>query len=594
MEAEDSRSAVLSLLRQAQTGDREQALALAEEQLRGAESPGNLYARAIALQSTGDHAGAARTAERILAVTASGGGGPSAKEAELAGWRSIALSYRAWKHIVLSEIEKQAVDLESILLALAQSEALLSEELSDMFVLSTAHTCLGNAFNDLRLYELAKPHYEAALAAATAHSDVILDRAVSSQINLATTHLNWAMELHRIGDSDGAREKSVVAAEHARAALDYAASDEDQPYAAHAGLLFACADSAGGDDRVVVARIRHGLKAMEGRGARESRAFALPFLARALARSGEHAEAVRVAEQACGALTDDATWLTASPAHHTLATLLAESGSEAARAALVYGNQLADTLWRQRLRTLDSVRSMQFVERVTGERDRVEVLARTDALTGVGNRRAFDVRIAELSRSAADSREVAMIVVDVDGLKAINDAEGHEAGDRALQAVAGAMSSVVRAGDLVARLGGDEFVVILEDVDAAGAAALAARMVEAVAAGLGPTVTVSHGVATGPRERAGLGLLRAADKEMYAAKRSRRIQAPEDAPPPRSELDRVVHLRDVGGDPVLDEDAVPDHEDQHGPELAGVVDGPAAVRFEHGKDVSAHDQVFGL
>ncbi|MDQ4039427.1 MAG: GGDEF domain-containing protein, partial [Actinomycetota bacterium] len=220
---------------------------------------------------------------------------------------------------------------------------------------------------------------------------------------------------------------------------------------------------------------------------------------------------------------EDATWIVASAACHTHATLLAESGSDSARASLAYGDQLAETMWRQRLRTLHDVRSRQFVERVTRERDRIQILANTDALTGVGNRRAFDVRIAELGASTAQAAEVTMIVVDVDGLKAVNDAGGHEAGDLTLKAVADALTSQVRSRDLVARMGGDEFVAVLDGMDRAAAGKVAQRMLEAVTAALGSTVTVSLGVATGPASEAGSSLLRAADRAMYAAKRNRRV-----------------------------------------------------------------------
>ncbi len=117
-----------------------------------------------------------------------------------------------------------------------------------------------------------------------------------------------------------------------------------------------------------------------------------------------------------------------------------------------------------------------------------------------------------------------MIVVDVDRLKAVNDAGGHEAGDLTLQAVAGALTSQVRAGDLVARLGGDEFVAVVEGTDYAQATVLADRMAEAVFLALGSAVTVSVGVATGPARAAGAGLLQAADRAMYAAKRASRVR----------------------------------------------------------------------
>ncbi|MBA3797606.1 MAG: GGDEF domain-containing protein [Geodermatophilaceae bacterium] len=422
----------------------------------------------------------------------------------------------------MSETNRQAFDLDSILQDLAQAEAMLSKDVFDGFTRATAHTCLGNAFLELQLYEVVEPHFQAAFAAATAHPDeVVIERAVSSQINLATTHLAWAMELHRIGDSVGAHEKSVIAARHAAMAQEYTRTDAAEPYGAHADLLFACADSSLADDRMVVTRIRDALKAWKGRGDPEIPPFALPFLARALDRAGQHSEALKIAKQAISELPEDTTWMVVSAAHHTYATLLAQSGSDSVRAALAYGNQLAETMWRQRLRTLHNVRSIRFVERVTLERDRVQVLAHTDALTGVANRRAFDVRMAELGASATG--EVALIVVDVDLLKAVNDADGHEAGDRVLKAVAVSLTSQVRSGDLVARVGGDEFVAVLEGMDRAGAGEVAARMVEAVSAALGSTVTVSVGIATGPPSEAEPSLLRAADRAMYAAKRSSRV-----------------------------------------------------------------------
>jgi diguanylate cyclase (GGDEF)-like protein len=529
---------VLRLLRLAQAGQPEQALVQADERLGAGESLGVLYVRAVALDCLGDHEGAAATAERMLAITAGRGGiataiGPStigpAPNAS-AGWQSIALSFRASQHMLLSELNPQVFDLESTLHDLAQAEAALSNDVSDGFVLATAHTGLGHGYHDLRLYELALPHYEAALEASLTHSaEVAVMTAVTSQLNLAELHLNWSVELHRIRETLRARDKSATAARHAVLAQEYASTDDAQSYAASAALVAACADSSG-PPQEVVERIREGLHAVQGHGLRESPAFALPFLAWALERAGRLTEALEVAAEACDALPPDAKWILTSAAYHTRAALLARSESDAARVGLAYGDQLAKTMWRQRLRTLHNARSAQILERVTLERDRVQVLAHTDALTGVGNRRAFDVRVAELGRSAPDSLQVAMIVVDVDRLKAVNDAGGHEAGDLTLQAVANALTGQVRADDLVARLGGDEFVAVLEGVDRAHAAALAARMVDAVSAALGSAVTVSVGVATGPSSEAGAGLLRAADRAMYAAKRASRGAVPDADP----------------------------------------------------------------
>lgn len=522
----DSPNEVLQLLRLAQAGQPERALVRADEQLSTRESRGILYARAVALHCLGDHEGAAAAAERMLSSSALG------TADETAGWQSIALSFRASQHMLLSELNPQGFDLEATLQDLAQAEAALSNEVSDGFVLAMAHTGLGHGYHDLRLYELATPHYESAATASRTHSaEVAVMTAVTSQLNLAELHLNWSVELHRIRETDRARDKSATAARHAALAKQYASTEATESFAASAALLAACADSSGAPEDVVK-RIREGLLAVEGHGFRESRAFALPFLAWALDRAGRLAEAVETAAQACEALPADATWMLTSAAYHTRAALLARSGSDAARAGLAYGDQLAKTMWRQRLRTLHHARSVQILERVTLERDRIQILAHTDALTRVGNRRAFDVRVAELGRSPSDGAEVAMIVVDVDRLKAVNDAGGHEAGDLTLQAVASALTDQVRSGDLVARLGGDEFVAVVEGVDAAAAAAMAARMVEAVAASLGSRVTVSVGVATGLASEAAAGLLHAADRAMYAAKRARRAGTSDPEVPP--------------------------------------------------------------
>jgi len=505
---------VIRLLRRAQFGQAEVALAEADRQLVAGHSPGILYVRAVALHRLGDHEGAAGAAELMIDAGAA------------AGWRSIALSFRACQHIMLGEIDPQEFDLEATLHDLARAEATLSNDVIDGFVLSTAHTGLGHGFNYLRLYELALPHHEAALAAALSRSadvaDVAVMMAVKNQLNLAELHLNWSVELRRIGDVVGAREKSATAARHAALAQEYANTEDMRVYAARSALLAACADSTDTPERVV-ARLRDGLHAVESQGRRKDRAFALPFLARALDRAGRLPEALAVAAEACDALPEDATWRLKSAAYHTRAALLAQSGSDSARAALVYGDQLAETMWRHRLYTLHSARSMQTLNRVTLERDRVQVLANTDALTGLGNRRAFDVRMAEFGTSTSDSAEMALIVVDVDRLKAVNDAHGHEAGDQTLQAIASALRSEVRSGDLIARLGGDEFVAVLPGMDRAAAGEVAQRMVEAVSAAVGPSVTVSLGVATGPASEAASSLLRAADRAMYAAKRNRRV-----------------------------------------------------------------------
>src|SRR5579862_8437414 len=93
---------------------------------------------------------------------------------------------------------------------------------------------------------------------------------------------------------------------------------------------------------------------------------------------------------------------------------------------------------------------------------RLERASRTDALTGVGNRRALDETLsAALSAAARQGHEVTVVAVDLDGLKRINDTEGHAAGDAALLSLVRALYSTLRDEDTVFRLGGDEFVILL-------------------------------------------------------------------------------------------------------------------------------------
>ena len=115
---------------------------------------------------------------------------------------------------------------------------------------------------------------------------------------------------------------------------------------------------------------------------------------------------------------------------------------------------------------------------------RLRRLALRDELTGLANRRAFLERLeAEIARAVHTGIPFSLILLDLDGLKDLNDTFGHHAGDAALRAFGRALRRAVRAGDLVARIGGDEFAVIGVHAVPAEATLFAAR-VRAVADGL--------------------------------------------------------------------------------------------------------------
>jgi diguanylate cyclase (GGDEF)-like protein len=246
--------------------------------------------------------------------------------------------------------------------------------------------------------------------------------------------------------------------------------------------------------------------------------FSRPFLAVALSRSGDQDRALQVIERAVRELPPDAGWLATASAQHTRAILQARYGGRAAEAALVYGDTLAQELWRQRIRTLHTATAMKSYSRLRTEHEQVARSAETDSLTGVANRRGFDRTVEAMVASEVTGR-VGVLVVDLDRFKQVNDTCGHDAGDAVLQTVATRVCEHLREADLVARLGGDEFVVLLPGADAAAAEVVASRMVEAVDRIEQCTVTASIGVASGamPDVRA---MLRRADAAMYAAKRA--------------------------------------------------------------------------
>jgi len=167
---------------------------------------------------------------------------------------------------------------------------------------------------------------------------------------------------------------------------------------------------------------------------------------------------------------------------------------------------------------------------VTNERRAAELelerAARTDALTGLSNYGRFMESLeAELARALRTGQGFALLFVDLDGLKRINDSFGHLAGNRALRLVASAMRSSCRAIDTTARLGGDEFCALLPESDEAAARTVAHRIDGALqAAAHEPPVTVSMGVALFPRDGGTpQALLAAADSLLYGAKARRSL-----------------------------------------------------------------------
>jgi diguanylate cyclase (GGDEF)-like protein len=181
------------------------------------------------------------------------------------------------------------------------------------------------------------------------------------------------------------------------------------------------------------------------------------------------------------------------------------------------------------------------VKQVTETKDRLRQLAYFDSLTSLPNRRLFTEQLSLLLRLASRNRQtLALLFLDLDNFKRINDSLGHSAGDLLLREVGIRLSSCIRESDVLAhyvdsdgsridvsRLGGDEFTVVLNQIETAESAAIVAqRILDVLAApmiieGHELVVTPSIGIAIAPRDAGDVeGLLKAADTAMYYAKSS--------------------------------------------------------------------------
>ena len=173
--------------------------------------------------------------------------------------------------------------------------------------------------------------------------------------------------------------------------------------------------------------------------------------------------------------------------------------------------------------------SLVVVRLIAGIRElqgRLEHAARTDELTGLPNRRVlFEVLAREIDRARRRDAKLAVVFVDLDRFKLINDRHGHQVGDAVLREAAAAIKAGLRTYDVVGRYGGEEFVMVLPDTDAWDGHAVAERIRQAVAAKVfagDVRVTISTGVADLAKGMDADRLLKAADTAVYRAKRAGR------------------------------------------------------------------------
>ena len=192
--------------------------------------------------------------------------------------------------------------------------------------------------------------------------------------------------------------------------------------------------------------------------------------------------------------------------------------------ARAYAAGLARQRWDERIGRLASARAQIHSERQQGQHEGLVRRTMEDPLTGLGNRRAFDQRLLHERDSLSSQATIAMVIIDVDHFKRVNDRFGHACGDAVLCRVGAILRSVLRPEDLALRLGGDEFCAVItgaspqvvqERADRIGTLVILEDW-ESIAPGL--AVTVSVGAASAAGAEAVADLYPRADAALYAAK----------------------------------------------------------------------------
>jgi diguanylate cyclase (GGDEF)-like protein len=368
------------------------------------------------------------------------------------------------------------------------------------------------------LYETAAEAYERLLAAEQA---VPLTMSTSFDLAYATTLLYWGLRLDHLGRHEEAARRLRRCATLARRWVDHFTDRET-----------ACADP--------------GISAL---------------LALALAKLGEVVEAEKLAREVIVPLRANESWWHARLAHLALGICLRGQAQFAdARREFVAAEQLctsdsrpddplvirferallacetdggqpsrelfdtvraqAQELWRLRLQRLAMLRQARQREEIESARAHAEREVMRDALTGLGNRRQFDLLMQAVDAGTLGGRLV-LLLIDIDHFKAVNDAFSHSAGDRVLRGLAAILRAHCRAEDVAVRYAGDEFTVFVR-ADLSAGREVAERIRAAVQAAEilpGIRLTVSTGLAVLAPGMTGDELFRAADERLYEAKR---------------------------------------------------------------------------
>jgi diguanylate cyclase (GGDEF)-like protein len=402
--------------------------------------------------------------------------------------------------------------------AMARAVTLLDGIEGPAMELVTALVQCALVYQRRRLWELCEEMLERAAALLPDCEDPLLEPVVLH--NLVEIELEWASALRELGEFEASRERGERGLATARRLVEVPMPELWRDYGLSMGMLLGALTGTGRSwDPARRAQL---LARLEVAGEPYFAGFvgvaaALPALDQSRPDDAAREVAVALESFTGGNATSG----------HLLALRIAAEAEAAGdpsgrRAALDYGEQLARLRWQDRLTLLGSVRSRLHAERMRADRDALVRDALIDELTGLANRRGY-ARYLTARRELGTRRPLAILTVDLDAFKLVNDGYGHAAGDDVLRCVGRILAAHVRATDLAVRLGGDEFLVVLEAAGEPVARDRAERIARSIREERWPEldpdlrVTASVGVAAGSAEDP-KALAAAADAAMYRAK----------------------------------------------------------------------------
>ncbi|MGO9972311.1 MAG: diguanylate cyclase [Solirubrobacteraceae bacterium] len=394
-------------------------------------------------------------------------------------------------------------------LDLARAAVMLESPVPPSLELGFAHVVCAIAYGERNLWELELEHYHAAESALPDSEEAML-LLPAIRFDQTEAQVNWLMALRELGDEDELPRQSALAVR--------ALHDADTPMLPDAwrrslrifALMIAAIAPTVADPRW-----------MTYDPLADGRFEGFVHLARALLAPEQRAALERARKAV--SCTDPGVHPHAYNLALRVQAELEESLAGRDGAALAYGRHLARLRWQMRASSLASAQSMRQAESLRSEHSLLSQHAYLDDLTQLGNRRSLARHLDGLVAQAVHM--IAIVLVDIDSFKDVNDRHGHAIGDLALARVADVLRGAVRGGDLAVRLGGDEFLLIMAGMQLEVARERAEAIRAQVAAEPweercpGLRLTVSVGIAAG-EPRAHEQVKAAADRALYRSKRA--------------------------------------------------------------------------